>query len=79
MNTLYVVMFFIMSVLCSELHSGEKVEIAVTSTGCKDQEAEVAFLEHVEVIVDMTYTRRGDLEIILVSPQGALCHSAKTN
>lgn len=53
-----------------ELHSGEKVEIAVTSTGCKDQEAEVAFLEHVEVIVDMTYTRRGDLEIILVSPQG---------
>ncbi|ELT90904.1 hypothetical protein CAPTEDRAFT_121853 [Capitella teleta] len=52
------------------LNSGEKVEISVESTGCKDQMAEVVYLEHVEVVVDMTYTDRGHIEILLVSPQG---------
>jgi len=40
--------------------------------------SEINFLEHVEVAVNLTYTRRGDLLIKLISPQGTsskLTHS----
>jgi len=34
--------------------------------------SKINFLEHVEVAVNLNYTRRGDLVIKLISPQGTL-------
>jgi len=51
--------------------SGREVVVTLKSTGCKGQDNEVNFLEHVILIIDMSYSRRGDLQILLTSPAGA--------
>ncbi|CAG5101699.1 Similar to Pcsk1: Neuroendocrine convertase 1 (Rattus norvegicus) [Cotesia congregata] len=38
--------------------------------GCEDKDAEVDFLEHVQIQITLTYTIRGALEIYLTSPTG---------
>lgn len=43
----------------------ETVDITVKVSDC-----EVNYLEHVELYVNIEYTRRGALEIHLISPQG---------
>ncbi|KAL0870759.1 hypothetical protein ABMA27_005693 [Loxostege sticticalis] len=47
------------------LSSGETVEIPINIKDC-----EVNYIEHVELIVNVRYNRRGALEIFLTSPQG---------
>ncbi|KAJ2949412.1 hypothetical protein O0L34_g15327 [Tuta absoluta] len=47
------------------LNSKEPVKIFIKVTDCV-----VYYMEHVELIVNLRYTRRGALEIYLVSPQG---------
>lgn len=42
----------------------------MTSSGCRAQKNEVRFLEHVQLVVDMTHSRRGDVTIDLTSPSG---------
>lgn len=37
---------------------------------CKGQNNEVNFLEHVQLVTDIDYTRRGNLAIYLTSPNG---------
>jgi len=51
--------------------SGREVVVTLKSTGCKGQDNEVNFLEHVILSIDMSYSRRGDLQILLTSPAGA--------
>jgi len=51
--------------------SGREVVVTLKSTGCKGQDNEVNYLEHVILIIDMSYSRRGDLQILLTSPAGA--------
>jgi len=50
--------------------SGREIVVTLKSTGCKDQDNEVNFLEHVILSMDMSYSRRGDLQIALTSPAG---------
>lgn len=38
--------------------------------GCEDKDAEVDFLEHVQIQITLTYTIRGALEMYLTSPTG---------
>ncbi|XP_066990254.1 neuroendocrine convertase 1-like [Macrobrachium rosenbergii] len=52
------------------LKTGESVELEFTSTGCEGTEDEVRSLEHVQVIANIDYTRRGALSISLTSPSG---------
>jgi len=47
----------------------ETIDLSDWSDSCAD---EINFLEHVEVSVKLNYTRRGDLLIKLVSPQGTV-------
>lgn len=38
--------------------------------GCKDSAGEINYLEHVQARISLAYSRRGDLQIHLVSPNG---------
>jgi len=50
--------------------SGREVVVTLKSNGCKGQDNEVNFLEHIILSMDMTYSRRGDLQMVLTSPAG---------
>jgi len=65
-------MYFITGtvVFCRVMTSGREVVVTLRSTGCKGQDNEVNFLEHVILSIDMSYNRRGDLQILLTSPAG---------
>lgn len=47
----------------------ETINLATRNEFCN---GEIEFLEHVEVAVNLNYTRRGDLLIKLISPQGTV-------
>ena len=40
------------------------------TTGCEGSENYIRYLEHVEVVLSLSFNRRGDLTIYLTSPQG---------
>lgn len=46
------------------------MEIDLQTTGCKGQSNEINFIEHVQIELDMEYTKRGDLAINLTSAMG---------
>lgn len=50
--------------------SGQELEIDLQTTGCKGQSNEINFIEHVQIELDMEYTKRGDLAINLTSAMG---------
>lgn len=58
------------------LHSGFPVSrnraarIIVYSNGCEGLSGEIQFIEYVQLVLSMTYTRRGDLQIAIKSPLG---------
>lgn len=52
------------------IHSGQELEIELRTTGCRGQSNEVNFLEHVQIELDMEYSKRGDLAINLTSAMG---------
>ncbi|XP_013409557.1 neuroendocrine convertase 1 [Lingula anatina] len=52
------------------LSSGNQVVIKIKTTGCEGQDNEIRSLEHVQLVVDVTYSRRGSLEIWLKAPSG---------
>jgi subtilisin-like proprotein convertase family protein len=52
------------------MRDGAEVTLTLESTGCVGDVNEVNYLEHVQLTVDLTYTRRGDLQIFLTSPSG---------
>ncbi|XP_064098056.1 neuroendocrine convertase 1-like [Macrobrachium nipponense] len=52
------------------LQTGKSVVLEFSSTGCEGTEDEIRSLEHVQVIVNISYTRRGALSISLTSPSG---------
>ncbi|XP_050500331.1 neuroendocrine convertase 1-like [Diabrotica virgifera virgifera] len=56
----------------STLSSSEPVKIEITSTGCKQTDHELKYLEHVEVQTNINYTSRGSLQIKLYSPTGTM-------
>lgn len=50
------------------LSSGQNVDIFISVEG----DCDVNYIEHVEVTINLRYSRRGALEIYLVSPQGTI-------
>ena len=44
--------------------------LKLATDGCLNAEHQVIFLEHVQVKVSLTYSRRGDLQLHLLSPNG---------
>lgn len=52
------------------LFYGIKREVRIYSDSCRGEKNEVNYLEHVEVNTNLDYSRRGSLEITLVSPSG---------
>jgi len=54
------------------LNAGHQLEVQFTTDGCHGQTNEVNFLEHVQVILDMDYTRRGNIYAELESPSGTI-------
>ncbi|GFY77578.1 furin-like protease 2 [Trichonephila inaurata madagascariensis] len=49
---------------------GERLETSINTTGCKNTENAVRYLEHVQVIVSLNFHPRGNLHITLISPSG---------
>ncbi|XP_033124048.1 neuroendocrine convertase 1-like [Anneissia japonica] len=47
-----------------------KLSMVINTDGCAGSESEVTVLEHVQVILTLNYTRRGNLKITLTSPEG---------
>lgn len=44
--------------------------LKITTNACKGTETEVNYLEHVQAVVTVNSTRRGDIEMFLTSPMG---------
>ncbi|XP_037072628.1 neuroendocrine convertase 2-like [Pollicipes pollicipes] len=42
----------------------------ITTTGCAGSDTEVNYLEHVQAVITINSTRRGDVELFLTSPMG---------
>lgn len=42
----------------------------ITTNACKGQNTEVHYLEHVQAVISLNATRRGDIELFLTSPMG---------
>lgn len=42
----------------------------ITTHACKGTETEVNYLEHVQAVISVNSTRRGDVELFLTSPMG---------
>lgn len=52
------------------LNSNQEITIDITSHGCDGQANEVNYLEHVEIELNMDYSKRGDLSIDITSAMG---------
>ncbi|KAK3869911.1 hypothetical protein Pcinc_024806 [Petrolisthes cinctipes] len=48
----------------------ESVSLKITTDACSGTETEVLYLEHVQAVITLNATRRGDVQLFLVSPLG---------
>lgn len=48
------------------------LKVSIAATGCSKNDHHVKYLEHVQVVITLTFTRRGDLSIKLISPSGTV-------
>lgn len=53
-----------------EIPSDKTLFLTIETTSCAGTETEVNFLEHVQAVITVNSTRRGDLELFLRSPMG---------
>ncbi|KAI1296557.1 Neuroendocrine convertase 1 [Halotydeus destructor] len=60
------------SKLPAKVSSGPPSFVSFHSTGCKNSPNEVNSLEHVAILLDMEYPKRGFLDIYLKSPSGSV-------
>ena len=63
-------MAFCFSLYYRTLKSNQEITIDIQSHGCDGQETEINYLEHVEIQLNMDYTKRGDLSIDVTSAMG---------
>jgi subtilisin-like proprotein convertase family protein len=53
------------------LFSGQPVELEIKSNSCRENyQHYIRYLEHIQVFISVEYSRRGDLNISIESPQG---------
>lgn len=50
-------------------HKGS-LTVEKDSTGCEGTDNYIRYLEHVEVVLSLSFSRRGDLTVYITSPQG---------
>lgn len=68
---IYAIVFIsILFKICREVTLENSIVLNITTGACKGMETEVNYLEHVQAVVSVNATRRGDLEIFLTSPMG---------
>jgi len=48
------------------------LKVTVATTGCADDRHHVKYLEHVQAVITLSFSRRGDLSIKLISPRGTV-------
>lgn len=51
---------------------GQPAVIKFKTDACQGQKNEVKYLEHVQLVTDLDYTRRGNLALFIQSPTGTL-------
>lgn len=56
--------------ICRQIPSDKPLTIKIETNACKGQNTEVNYLEHVQAVLTVNATRRGDLELFLTSPMG---------
>ena len=61
-----------MCVFIRPIVTGKEVTILMETSGCQGQKNHIKYLEHVQITVDLTYSKRGDLQIFVTSPQGII-------
>ncbi len=47
---------------------GQEIVINITTSGCKGQDNEINYLEHVQLYTTIEHNKRGTLEIYMKSP-----------
>lgn len=50
--------------------SDRSVLMKITTNACAGTDTEVRYLEHVQAVISLNATRRGDVELFLTSPMG---------
>ena len=63
-------MSMLISLSNRNLNSGNMVEVMIETNGCHGQDNEINFLEHVQFIFTLNYSKRGAISIASVSPSG---------
>ena len=53
-----------------ELTHKQSAVVTISTEGCAGNDTQVNYLEHVQAVVSLNATRRGDLELYLTSPMG---------
>lgn len=53
-----------------KIQSGDKVVLAITTDACQGKDNFVRYLEHVQAVITVNASRRGDLNINMTSPMG---------
>nr|KAG5706582.1 hypothetical protein BaRGS_028753 [Batillaria attramentaria] len=59
-----------LSNLPQRLTSGHFAEVVIETDGCEGQENEVNYLEHVQLELTLSYSKRGAISVVLISPSG---------
>lgn len=55
---------------CSEIRTPDTLYLKIETNACKGTETEVNYLEHVQAVITVNGTRRGDIVMHLTSPMG---------
>ncbi len=67
----YVVRYMVMrSSFPREIPSDKSLFLTLETKSCAGTETEVNYLEHVQAVITLNATRRGDVELFLRSPMG---------
>lgn len=62
--------FCFIKVLCRRIPSRKSIIIKIITNACEGTDTEVKYLEHVQAVLTVNASRRGDLELFLTSPMG---------
>lgn len=58
------------SLFCRKIPTKGSVVLKIHTNACKGDSTEVKYLEHVQAVISLNSTRRGDVELFLTSPMG---------
>ena len=59
-----------MHFVCRVIPVNSHIEMSLESDGCSSYANRVVYLEHVQAVVTLSASRRGELEVFLTSPRG---------